>query len=85
MRSPVYETATTRLDEADVLLLYTDGLIEHRQKTTAEGFVPVIRTLNDASEQLPLTELVGRLRRANAQDDTCILAVRRVSAPRERR
>ena len=85
VHSPVYETATTRLDEADVLLLYTDGLIEHRQKTTAEGFVPVIRTLNEAGEHLPLTELVGRLRRANAQDDTCILAVRRVPAPEEHR
>jgi serine phosphatase RsbU (regulator of sigma subunit) len=83
--SPVYATATTRLDEADVLLLYTDGLIEHRRKTTAEGFVPVIRALNDAAEQLPLTELVGRLDRANAQDDTCILAVRRVPAAEEHR
>jgi serine phosphatase RsbU (regulator of sigma subunit) len=82
---PDYATATTRLDEADVLLLYTDGLIEDRRKTTAEGFVPVIRTLNDAAEQLPLTELVGRLRRANAQDDTCILAVRRVPAAEEHR
>jgi serine phosphatase RsbU (regulator of sigma subunit) len=85
VRSPVYEEAITRLDEGDVLLFYTDGLIEHRQRTTAEGFVPVIRTLNDAAEHLPLTELIGRLRRANAQDDTCILAVRRVRAPEERR
>jgi serine phosphatase RsbU (regulator of sigma subunit) len=75
-RDPTYETATTRLAQTDILLLYTDGLIEHRQKTTAEGFAPVIRTLNEADEQVPLTELVGRLRRANAQDDTCILAVR---------
>jgi len=85
VRGPVYEEAITRLDEDDVLLLYTDGLIEHRQRTTAEGFAPVIRTLNDAAEHLPLTELIGRLRRANAQDDTCILAVRRVRAPEERR
>jgi serine phosphatase RsbU (regulator of sigma subunit) len=80
-RNPDYQTATTRLDASDVLLLYTDGLIEHRQKTIAEGFAPVIATLNGADGHQPLTELVGRLRRANAQDDTCILAARVMPAP----
>jgi serine phosphatase RsbU (regulator of sigma subunit) len=80
-RDPDYRTATTRLDASDVLLLYTDGLIEHRQKTTAEGFAPVIATLNGADGHQPLTELVGRLRRANAQDDTCILAARPTPTP----
>jgi serine phosphatase RsbU (regulator of sigma subunit) len=74
----VYGTATIRLDHDDVLLLYTDGLIEHRHKTTVEGFAPVLETLNAADPDRPLTDLVGRLRRANAQDDTCILAVRPV-------
>jgi serine phosphatase RsbU (regulator of sigma subunit) len=77
---PVYETATTHLRETDLLLLYTDGLIEHRQRTIAEGYAPVIRTLNKAPCDQPLTELIGRLRRANAQDDTCILALRPVAA-----
>ena len=81
----MYETATTRLDPADVLLLYTDGLIEHRTKSTAEGFAPVIETLNRADGHQPLTELVGRLRRANPQDDTCILALRPVPDPGDTR
>jgi serine phosphatase RsbU (regulator of sigma subunit) len=76
LRSAVYRTAAIRLEETDLLLFYTDGLIEHRQKTLAEGFAPVIRALNDADAREPLTGLVGRLRRANPQDDTCIVAVR---------
>ena len=40
--NPTYGTATIRLTTSDVLLLYTDGLIEHRNRTIAEGFAPVL-------------------------------------------
>jgi len=72
---------------ADLLLFYTDGLIEHRRHTLAEGLAPVVATLNDISasgSQQPLADLLARLRRANPDDDTCILAVRhQTSAPPE--
>jgi len=75
VRKPVYGTATTELLDADLLLLYTDGLIENRRQTAAEGIAPVIRTLNAITRE-PLTDVVGRLQRANPEDDTCVLAVR---------
>ena len=75
------------LNPADLLLFYTDGLIEHRRHTLAEGLAPVVATLSDISascSQQPLADLLARLRRANPDDDTCILAVRHhTSAPPE--
>jgi serine phosphatase RsbU (regulator of sigma subunit) len=74
-----YRDATATLADRDVLLLYTDGLIEHRDRSLAEGRAPVIATLNEISAagmQQPLAVLLARLPRANPNDDTCILAVR---------
>jgi serine phosphatase RsbU (regulator of sigma subunit) len=79
LRNASYDTASTTLHADDVLLLYTDGLVEHRRQSTAEGFAPVIHTLNDvtaASSSQPLADLLGRLRSANPDDDTCILVAR---------
>ncbi|MFI7599396.1 SpoIIE family protein phosphatase [Actinoplanes sp. NPDC049681] len=79
VREAHYDTATVSLTPADLLLFYTDGLIEHRRHTLAEGLAPVIATLNDiaiSSSRQPLADLLARLRRANPDDDTCILAVR---------
>ncbi|GGQ43058.1 SpoIIE family protein phosphatase [Couchioplanes azureus] len=82
-RDARYDTATVSLDPADLLLFYTDGLIEHRRHTLAEGLAPVIATLNDISasgSSQPLADLLSRLRRANPDDDTCLLAVRHHTA-----
>lgn len=79
LRQATYDTARGILHPDDLLLLYTDGLVEHRRQSTAEGFVPVIRTLNEVSAAAgdqPLTDLLGRLRSANSDDDTCILVAR---------
>lgn len=73
----VYDSASTVLAGSDMLLLYTDGLIENRVQTIQEGQQVVISTVDSAvasSPDQPLTALIGRLRRANRHDDTCILA-----------
>jgi serine phosphatase RsbU (regulator of sigma subunit) len=75
VRTPTYGTATVDVRPSDLLLLYTDGLIEERHKTTAEGLVPVVRAL-DSHGAGPIVDLVRRFRRANPDDDTCILALR---------
>ncbi|RSM44807.1 serine/threonine protein phosphatase, partial [Actinoplanes sp. ATCC 53533] len=77
-----YECAELRLELGDVLLLYTDGLVEHRCRSLDEGLDAVIRTVDEAvaaAPRQPLAELVSRLRQANPDDDTCILAVRPTS------
>jgi serine phosphatase RsbU (regulator of sigma subunit) len=74
-----YECAELRLAIGDLLLLYTDGLVEYRCRSLDEGLDTVIRTVDEAvaaAPLQPLAELVSRLRQANPDDDTCILAVR---------
>ncbi|MEV0900293.1 SpoIIE family protein phosphatase [Actinoplanes sp. NPDC049802] len=74
-----YSDAVLSFSPGDVLLLYTDGLVEHRRRSMDVGLEAVISTVDDAvraSPQQPLAELLARLRRANPDDDTCILAAR---------
>jgi serine phosphatase RsbU (regulator of sigma subunit) len=76
MGDPVYTSATLTLHDDDLLLFFTDGLIERRHHSLEEGLAPVIATLNDVSAGRPLDELLSRLRRANPDDDTCLLIAR---------
>jgi serine phosphatase RsbU (regulator of sigma subunit) len=72
-----YQSAHFEMDPGDVLLLYTDGLVERR--SLADGTDAVIRAVDRAvaaSPERPLNEILGRLRQANPDDDTCILAAR---------
>lgn len=72
-----YVTAELTLDLGDLLVLYTDGLVEHRDHSRGDGLAPVLATLNriaTSDSEHPLAEL----RRANPDDDTCILAARRL-------
>jgi serine phosphatase RsbU (regulator of sigma subunit) len=74
-----YPTARIGFHAGDVLLLYTDGLVEHRHRGPDDGLAQVIRAVDDAvraSPQQPLVQLLARLRQANPDDDTCILAAR---------
>jgi len=78
-----YPCATLDLQVGDVLLFYTDGLVEHRGRSLDEGLDAVIAAVDQAvaaSPQQPLSALLDRLRRANPDDDTCILAARRCAA-----
>lgn len=75
------EYPTARLDfrVGDLLLLYTDGLVEHRRRGLDDGLATVIAAVDDAvraAPQQPLGQVLSRLRQANPDDDTCILAAR---------
>jgi serine phosphatase RsbU (regulator of sigma subunit)/anti-sigma regulatory factor (Ser/Thr protein kinase) len=78
-----YERASVAFEPDDLLLLYTDGLVENRDQGVSDGLAPVIEALNritaEGSTQ-PLADLIAQLRRANPDDDTCILAARPLPA-----
>jgi serine phosphatase RsbU (regulator of sigma subunit) len=74
-----YAESVIDLTPGDVLLLYTDGLVEQRHRGPDIGLDTVIAAVDDAvraAPEQPLAEMLARLRRANPDDDTCILAAR---------
>ena len=76
-----YDRATLDLAAGDVLVLYTDGLVEHRRRGPDDGLKAVIAAVDEAAAVVPgqpLDALLNRLRSANPDDDTCILAARPV-------
>jgi len=79
----VYATASKTIEPGDLLVLYTDGLVEHRNRSMQEGLAPVIAAANEISvrrEPQPLAAFLSGLRRANPDDDTCIVAARPLPA-----
>jgi serine phosphatase RsbU (regulator of sigma subunit) len=74
-----YPVVNPRLECDDLVLFYTDGLVERREAGSIELLDRVMRTLSDVSGQpddAVLTRLRGRLHYPSPDDDTCALAVR---------
>ncbi|MGI5267670.1 SpoIIE family protein phosphatase [Nonomuraea sp. CA-218870] len=81
-----YGTAAVTIEPGDLLLLYTDGLVERRDRTLREGLIPVISILDRTSAQRspqPVADVITQLPDANPHDDTCVLAARRLPVPAE--
>jgi serine phosphatase RsbU (regulator of sigma subunit) len=78
-RGASYDTATASLGEGDLLVLYTDGLIENRTRPMGQQLEPIIEALDRASGDggaPSLVKLLQNFRSANPADDTCILVAR---------
>ncbi|PRY29871.1 PP2C family protein-serine/threonine phosphatase [Pseudosporangium ferrugineum] len=77
-----YPVAAARLEPGDLVLFYTDGLVERREIGAEKMLANVkerlsaVSALSAASGEDPLARLRGLLRQANPDDDTCLLAVR---------
>jgi serine phosphatase RsbU (regulator of sigma subunit) len=69
--------AHASLPAGTILLLYSDGLIEHPDVTMEEATDQLVQTLADHDPSTPLTELCRRLlTAATARDDTTVFAIR---------
>lgn len=74
-----YGASRTQLDVGDLVLVFTDGLVEHRRETIDVGVLQLSDTL-EAHRSEPPEALVDRLAEPVAQrerdDDVCVLLLR---------
>jgi serine phosphatase RsbU (regulator of sigma subunit)/integral membrane sensor domain MASE1 len=84
--SPQYTQAQTSFDVGDILLMYTDGLIERRGEDLEEGIARVAERLHAWQPGAPLgslcDELIASLGAEPQLDDMCVLAVSRLGPHR---
>ncbi|HEY0535292.1 MAG TPA: SpoIIE family protein phosphatase [Actinoplanes sp.] len=75
----IYPVCTSRLTRDDLLLLYTDGLVERRTPGDPPLLTEVTDLVNAASADVDdqtVARLAARLSRPSPDDDTCTLTVR---------
>ena len=80
---PQYTEGQTAFDAGDIMLMYTDGLIERRGEDLTEGIARVAGQLQAWPPGAPLgtrcDDLIASLAAEPQLDDMCVLAVTRLS------
>ncbi|WP_030748729.1 PP2C family protein-serine/threonine phosphatase [Streptomyces griseus] len=74
-----YETATTPLRPGDLLLLYTDGMVERRGEDVTKGvdrLADLVSRHADAAPQDLIDRILADPEHAGHEDDACMLAIR---------
>ena len=83
---PQYTQGQTGFGVGDIMLLYTDGLIERRGEDLTEGIARVTQRLRSWQPSAPLgtlcNELIASLGAEPQLDDMCVLAVTRLGPDR---
>ena len=80
----VYQVCTPRLTRDDLVLLFTDGLVERRTPDDPPLLTEVTGMLAAASADVgdrTVSRLAARLSRPSPDDDTCTLTIRVLSGP----
>lgn len=73
-----YDLVRTQLREGDLLLMFTDGLVERRTRDIDEGLALVLEAaarLWDGDLDAGLDKLLADIGGPNPEDDACLLAV----------
>jgi serine phosphatase RsbU (regulator of sigma subunit) len=71
-----YEASSVALRPADVLLLYTDGLIERRGRSLDDGVAALTAAAAGTSDpDQIITAVLAALGSADTDDDTCLVAL----------
>lgn len=72
-----YEAASVTLDAGDLLLLYSDGLIERRDRPLEEGLATLCQAAaGSADPEQVIDAVLGALGSTDPEDDTCLVALR---------
>jgi serine phosphatase RsbU (regulator of sigma subunit) len=71
-----YQAATLALDPGDVLLLYSDGLIERRDRSIDEGLATLANAARGlADPERAVAAILAALGSTDPEDDSCLLAL----------
>ncbi|MCF2527280.1 SpoIIE family protein phosphatase [Yinghuangia sp. KLBMP8922] len=79
-----YASTAVRVAPGDVVLLYTDGLIEHRGDDLGRGLSRLVRTVRDGPAddvRACVAHVMKTLGTPNPQDDTCLIGFQVPSGP----
>jgi serine phosphatase RsbU (regulator of sigma subunit) len=72
-----YEAATLQLEPGDLLLLYSDGLIERRDRPVDDGLAMLTDAVAGiADPELAAAAALRALGTTDTEDDTCLVALR---------
>jgi len=71
-----YEAASLALQQGDLLLLYSDGLIERRNRSLEEGVTALTTAAAGTSDpELVIAAVLDTMGSADTEDDTCVVAL----------
>jgi serine phosphatase RsbU (regulator of sigma subunit) len=71
-----YELATLQLQPGDLLLLYSDGLIERRDRSIDEGLATLVRAARGITDpERVICAALDALGSTDPEDDTCLVAL----------
>ena len=71
-----YQAATLALDPGDVLLLYSDGLIERRDRSIDEGLATLVSAARGlADPERVVAAVLSALGSTDPEDDSCLVAL----------
>jgi len=71
-----YSAATVQLEPDDLLLLYSDGLVERRDRAIDEGLEILLAAVRQSTDpDLVINDALAALGSTHAEDDTCLVAL----------
>ena len=72
-----YSATSAQLDAGDLLLLYSDGLVERRGQSLDDGLAGLAAAAHGSGDpEQTVTAVLDALRSAEPEDDTCLVAPR---------